>query len=123
MIRLPPRSTRTDTLFPYTTLFRSVALRGIGGGMFLPRGFGIGGEPILDAGARDRKSTRLTPVTNAHLVCRLLLEKKNKKTKNKIKHIDAMTKTNFEYDDSVRHHERTKKKSQTDTQRRKSDDT
>src|SRR3546814_5458519 len=25
----------------------------------------------------DRKSTRLTPVTNAHLVCRLLLEKKN----------------------------------------------
>src|SRR3546814_18607604 len=23
MIRLPPRSTRTDTLFPYTTLFRS----------------------------------------------------------------------------------------------------
>src|SRR3546814_12582114 len=29
MIRLPPRSTRTDTLFPYTTLFRSlVAGRG-----------------------------------------------------------------------------------------------
>src|SRR3546814_10588858 len=28
----------------------------------------------------DRKSTRRTPVTNAHLVCRLLLEKK-KKTK------------------------------------------
>src|SRR3546814_10031397 len=24
MIRLPPRSTRTDTLFPYTTLFRSL---------------------------------------------------------------------------------------------------
>src|SRR3546814_3317518 len=24
MIRVPPRSTRTDTLFPYTTLFRSV---------------------------------------------------------------------------------------------------
>src|SRR3546814_5312476 len=24
MIRLPPRSTRTDTLFPYTTLFRSI---------------------------------------------------------------------------------------------------
>src|SRR3546814_2328720 len=29
MIRRPPRSTRTDTLFPYTTLFRS-ALRGAG---------------------------------------------------------------------------------------------
>src|SRR3546814_17046127 len=30
MIRRPPRSTRTDTLFPYTTLFRS--LDGIGKG-------------------------------------------------------------------------------------------
>src|SRR3546814_3698919 len=28
MIRLPPRSTRTDTLFPYTTLFRSGFTRG-----------------------------------------------------------------------------------------------
>src|SRR3546814_3205875 len=27
MIRRPPRSTRTDTLFPYTTLFRSPAVR------------------------------------------------------------------------------------------------
>src|SRR3546814_2566960 len=27
MIRRPPRSTRTDTLFPYTTLFRSVPRR------------------------------------------------------------------------------------------------
>src|SRR3546814_3236700 len=27
MIRLPPRSTRTDTLFPYTTLFRSACGR------------------------------------------------------------------------------------------------
>src|SRR3546814_10936813 len=26
MIRRPPRSTRTDTLFPYTTLFRSLAI-------------------------------------------------------------------------------------------------
>src|SRR3546814_2583395 len=26
MIRRPPRSTRTDTLFPYTTLFRSVSV-------------------------------------------------------------------------------------------------
>src|SRR3546814_2772698 len=32
MMRRPPRSTRTDTLFPYTTLFRSraIPLRGIG---------------------------------------------------------------------------------------------
>src|SRR3546814_7134071 len=27
MIRRPPRSTRTDTLFPYTTLFRSILNR------------------------------------------------------------------------------------------------
>src|SRR3546814_13388752 len=34
MIRRPPRSTRTDTLFPYTTLFRSPAIleRGACGG-------------------------------------------------------------------------------------------
>src|SRR3546814_9543339 len=30
MIRRPPRSTRTDTLFPYTTLFRSSASRATG---------------------------------------------------------------------------------------------
>src|SRR3546814_14029941 len=34
MIRRPPRSTRTDTLFPYTTLFRSYAHQHA----FLPRG-------------------------------------------------------------------------------------
>src|SRR3546814_19680673 len=28
MVRRPPRSTRTDTLFPYTTLFRSVEVPG-----------------------------------------------------------------------------------------------
>src|SRR3546814_7141637 len=31
MIRRPPRSTRTDTLFPYTTLFRSVGEEHAGG--------------------------------------------------------------------------------------------
>src|SRR3546814_6838934 len=30
MIRRPPRSTRTDTLFPYTTLFRSRQLQEFG---------------------------------------------------------------------------------------------
>src|SRR3546814_20983411 len=29
MIRRPPRSTRTDTLFPYTTLFRSLRVEGV----------------------------------------------------------------------------------------------
>src|SRR3546814_13810373 len=41
MIRRPPRSTRTATLFPYTTLFRSMFVRGIqtmlAGGDWLPR--------------------------------------------------------------------------------------
>src|SRR3546814_1172423 len=30
MIRRPPRSTRTDTLFPYTTLFRSLGMTQLG---------------------------------------------------------------------------------------------
>src|SRR3546814_15274178 len=29
MIQRPPRSTRTDTLFPYTTLFRSINVTGV----------------------------------------------------------------------------------------------
>src|SRR3546814_6777164 len=39
MIRRPPRSTRTDTLFPYTTLFRShiIVERQVGGHMLADR--------------------------------------------------------------------------------------
>src|SRR3546814_5283928 len=37
MIRRPPRSTRTDTLFPYTTLFRSL----YGGGPSLTNSSGV----------------------------------------------------------------------------------
>src|SRR3546814_13796592 len=33
MRRRPPRSTRTDTLFPYTTLFRSLLWIGVGRGL------------------------------------------------------------------------------------------
>src|SRR3546814_8603964 len=108
MIRRPPRSTRTDTLFPYTTLFRScssspgnpwepcVALMANPFAEALTR---VPGDPSAAAPAmtspsasntptfeishdrRDRKSTRRTPVTNAHLVCRLLLEKKKQQKK------------------------------------------
>src|SRR3546814_12006971 len=41
MIRRPPRSTRTDTLFPYTTLFRSHAARHYGSeaALFFATGF------------------------------------------------------------------------------------
>src|SRR3546814_5689894 len=38
--------------------------------------YGGEGETVFMEIASNRKSTRLTPVTNAHLVCRLLLEKK-----------------------------------------------
>src|SRR3546814_8682733 len=36
MIRRPPRSTRTDTLFPYTTLFRSPAKPDANAGLVKP---------------------------------------------------------------------------------------
>src|SRR3546814_3888619 len=129
MIRRPPRSTRTDTLFPYTTLFRSfinrarvgdrrhIVARGLrnlltervdwragaaqrfnGGVLIARRTDDIaarvehGVERILEilldehtlAALRRRaaiieigRAHVCTPVTNAHLVCRLLLEKKN----------------------------------------------
>src|SRR5438034_10919271 len=77
MLRRPPRS----TLFPYTTLFRS-----------LRRGAGQPGRPA-GAGEADRAQDRLgvhAPRSEEHtselqshsdLVCRLLLEKKKKKRK------------------------------------------
>src|SRR3546814_9411834 len=104
MIRLPTSSTRTDTLLPYTTLCRSQQVDGVLlARQDLQRGLaGVGLQHVValvaegagregahrvlvlhqqqGAGAgqvaADRKSTRLNPVTNAHLVCRLLLEKK-----------------------------------------------
>src|SRR3546814_1089042 len=51
MIRRPPRSTRTDTLFPYTTLFRSP----MGGGPH-PRGVRGEARPGFCAGARPSPS-------------------------------------------------------------------
>src|SRR3712207_7720816 len=84
MIRRPPRS----TLFPDTTLFRSDAVRrpvqqarpaerGVdrraAGGAQPGVGGRRGGAP-----ARDRKSTRPELQSRQYLVCRLLLEKKNR---------------------------------------------
>src|SRR3546814_14243700 len=37
MLRRPPRSTRTDTLFPYTTLFRSPAVATYIDGVYIAR--------------------------------------------------------------------------------------
>src|SRR3546814_15709048 len=54
MIRRPPRSTRTDTLFPYTTLFRS---RGAAFHAGVPRhGAGYGAAPGADAAGRMRRA-------------------------------------------------------------------
>src|SRR3546814_4047539 len=52
MIRRPPRSTRTDTLFPYTTLFRSNAL--VAAGLVIA----TGGDPARTLG----NLARLQPV-------------------------------------------------------------
>src|SRR3546814_1953678 len=57
MIRRPPRSTRTDTLFPYTTLFRSPGFRCVAGpdraGSFPPVA-----ESRGELGARGRDMPR-----------------------------------------------------------------
>src|SRR3546814_6578146 len=45
MIRLPPRSTRTDTLFPYTTLFRSACRSHLA---TKPRQYRLASLPALD---------------------------------------------------------------------------
>src|SRR2546422_9568550 len=81
MIRRPPRS----TLFPYTTLFRSVSQ---GDGPRRPRSAGAGDRDVHrlqrpgDGGgaAGGRRSEEHTSELQSrlHLVCRLLLEKKKK---------------------------------------------
>src|SRR5687768_17968473 len=95
MLRQPPRS----TLFPYTTLFRSrkavaASAHGVAGGRrprpvhpaaggVVPDGGGRAGQP--PPGSRQRPPHRSEEHTSElqsrlHLVCRLLLEKKNKIT-------------------------------------------
>src|SRR3546814_4959074 len=56
MIRRPPRSTRTDTLFPYTTLFRSV-------GMTIPRDLGGPGLGFLEVALVIEEMARVCGVT------------------------------------------------------------
>src|SRR3546814_4376655 len=96
MIRRPPRSTRTDTLFPYTTLFRSGVLHRQ---RYRPARARLQGQAVRAHGLaarrrfgrrrraadprsagrhfpRSEEHTSELQVTNAHLVCRLLLEKK-----------------------------------------------
>src|SRR5690348_17564022 len=69
MIRRPPRS----TLFPYTTLFRSCSGRRFWRAAASVRRCRCRGR----WGSEEHTSELQSPV---HLVCRLLLEKKNKNT-------------------------------------------
>src|SRR3546814_2120211 len=56
MIRRPPRSTRTDTLFPYTTLFRSYPIPFIE--RFLGEIGAEGGQPAIDEQQQDEELAR-----------------------------------------------------------------
>src|SRR5437870_10001460 len=72
MIRRPPRS----TLFPYTTLFRSPSWRGRWSQA------STSSFPAAPQGTRKRSEEHTSELqSRGHLVCRLLLEKKKKKTK------------------------------------------
>src|SRR3546814_4334755 len=55
MIRRPPGSTRTDTLFPYTTLFRSRVLRPGGRAVFIEP---LGLNPAIELYRRFTPSAR-----------------------------------------------------------------
>src|SRR5256884_4250401 len=77
MIRRPPRS----TLFPYTTLFRSLPIEDVVRAFFIQfrarqRILSVG--PGLRFGERSEEHTSELQ-SRLHLVCRLLLEKKKKK--------------------------------------------
>src|SRR3546814_19446466 len=83
MIRRPPRSTRTDTLFPYTTLFRSRApgahaeRHGADAARPGARGADPSGAAPDRAGGRERRRLRARDFRPAlHLthvrLCRLL---------------------------------------------------
>src|SRR2546427_3810018 len=74
MIRRPPRS----TLFPYTTLFRS--LRGLGIHLPQPLGHRPATGRVQRHHRRPRRSEEHTSElqSQSNLVCRLLLEKKKK---------------------------------------------
>src|SRR3546814_15947378 len=83
MIRLPPRSTRTDTLFPYTTLFRSPdaeqLVRGRRGGAALMSGFYLmhRGWQEADIFAREEYSRRDAWVWLIEACCFRLTDNEN----------------------------------------------
>src|SRR3546814_6807617 len=69
MIRRPPRSTRTDTLLPYTTLFRSLDAIALGGSADAPsyrRGAGRPAARPLPWRDGQRDAGRQGPQRSAH---------------------------------------------------------
>src|SRR3546814_16430818 len=74
MIRRPPRSTRTDTLFPYTTLFRSIgdALRvdGFADHVAVRRRRRFGGRPAFGKSQRQREQQLFHPTLPSRLIPR-----------------------------------------------------
>src|SRR3546814_20388836 len=77
MIRRPPRSTRTDTLFPYTTLFRSQPLVTAVRNLVINDG-GDGGPTFLDAHNAEwmrpqEACARRLPLAPVSTLCRLAL--------------------------------------------------
>src|SRR3546814_18207869 len=70
MIRLPQISTRTDTLFPYTTLFRAVGLPGLDDREALFRLYAgkITAAAGLDFPQLARNTVGLTPAAIAYIV-------------------------------------------------------
>src|SRR5258708_24834802 len=73
MIRRPPRS----TLFPYTTLFRSIRCTMAAFGL-VASAAALGADTISATHRSEEHTSELQ--SPDHLVCRLLLEKKNKTT-------------------------------------------
>src|SRR3546814_1513002 len=81
MIRRPPRSTRTDTLFPYTTLFRAAAIgspadAAISGALarFEPEQVHARWEAALDRRERDPAGAITLARTLIEDVCSRLLD-------------------------------------------------
>src|SRR3546814_7061045 len=87
MIRRPPRSTRTDTLFPYTTLFRSLPRfrgrrhRRCRGGCVRRRG-----APRHRLRSEEHTSELQSLMRISYAVFCLKKKKKPKKNKQNIKH-------------------------------------
>src|SRR3546814_18153760 len=63
MIRRPPRSTRTDTLFPYTTLFRSHADRAQGADLVVDHLVGVAVD-VGDVGEAGEDLVHFAPVAH-----------------------------------------------------------